>query len=85
MFFLSSCVNKQQDSALALKSSYDEIVFKSIPEKEYQAASPFIKRLIDKLDASITALNMIKKNSTVQSQAIIFVSMDTNEKKGLNS
>ena len=55
MFFLSSCVNKQQDSALALKSSYDEIVFKSIPEKEYQAASPFIKRLIDKLDASITA------------------------------
>jgi hypothetical protein len=78
-------VNKDQDSALALSSTYNQLVFKSLPEKEYQAASPFIKRLIDKLDASVTALNMIKKNSPVKSQAIIFVSRDTNGKKVLNS
>lgn len=85
VLFLSSCVHKDQDSALALSSTYNELVFKSMPEKEYQAASPFIKRLIDKIDASVTTLNMIKKNSPVKSQAIIFVSRDTNEKKELNS
>ena len=85
IFFLSSCVHKEQDSAIALTSTYNQLVFKSLPEKEYQAASPFIKRLIDKVDASITAINMIKKNSLVQSQAVIFVSMDTNEKKVLSS
>jgi hypothetical protein len=46
----------------ALTSAHNHLVFKSVPEKEYKAASPFIKRLIDKLDASVTALNMIKKN-----------------------
>ena len=69
----------------ALKSTYNELVFKSVPEKEYKAASPFIKRLINKLDASVTALNMIKKNSSVKSQAIIFISRDTNEKNVLTS
>ena len=63
----------------------NEIVFKSMPEKEYQAASPFIKRLIDKIDASVTAINIIKKNSPVQSQAVIFVSRNTNGKKVLSS
>ena len=85
IFFLSSCVHKDQDSAIALTSTYDELVFKSLPEKEYQAASPFIKRLIDKVDASITAINIIKKNSSVQTQAIISVSMDTNQKKVFSS
>ena len=61
VFFLSSCVHKEQDSAIALTSTYNQLVFKSLPEKEYQAASPFIKRLIDKVDASITAINIIKK------------------------
>lgn len=84
VFFLSSCVNKEQDSSLALKSSYDQLVFKSLPEKEYSAASPFIKRLIDKIDASVTALNIIKKNSFFQSQAVMF-DIYTNEKKELNS
>ena len=69
----------------ALTSTYNELVFKSVPEKEYKAASPFIKRLINKLDASVTALNMIKKNSSVKSQAIIFISRDTNEKNVLTS
>ena len=85
MLFLSSCVHKDQDSAIALKSTYNELVFKSLPEKEYQAISTFIKRLVDKIDASVTTLNIIKKNSSVQSQAVIFVSMDTNEKKVLSS
>lgn len=69
----------------ALTSTKNELVFKSLPEKEYQAASPFIKRLIDKVDASITAINIIKKNSSVQTQAIISVSMDTNQKKVFSS
>ena len=83
--FLSSCVHKDQDSGLAIKSTYNELVFKSLPEKEYQAASPFIKRLIDKIDASITAINIIKKNSSVQTQAVISVSRDANEKKVFSS
>jgi len=83
--FLSSCVHKDQDSAITLTSTYNELVFKSLPEKEYQAASPFIKRLIDKVDASITAINIIKKNSSVQTQAVISVSRDANEKKVFSS
>ena len=43
VLFLSSCLHKEQDSAVTLKSTYNELVFKSLPEKEYQAASPFIK------------------------------------------
>ena len=85
VLFVSSCVHKKQDSAIALTSTYDEIVFKSLPEKEYQASSPFIKRLIDKVDASITAINIIKKNSSVQTQAVISVSRDANEKKVFSS
>ena len=84
VFFLSSCVHKEQDSGLTIKSTYNELVFKSLPEKEYQAASPFIKRLIDKVDASITAINIIKKNSSVQSQAVMF-DIYTNEKTELKS
>ncbi len=75
--------NEKVDN-VALSSTYNELVFKSMPEKEYQAASPFIKRLIDKLDASVTALNMIKKNSSIQSHAVMF-DIHTNEKKALNS
>jgi len=47
VLFLSSCVHKDQDSAIALKSTYNELVFKSLPEKEYQAASAFIKAAQD--------------------------------------
>ncbi len=79
IIFICSCTNE------ATTSVKNEIVFKSMPEKEYQAASPFIKRLIDKIDASITAINIIKKNSPVQSQAVIFVSRNTNGKKVLSS
>lgn len=79
VLFLSSCLNKEQNSALALISTYNQLVFKSLPEKEYQAASPFIKRLIDKLDASVTALNMIKKNSSVQYEATFIISIDENK------
>lgn len=82
--FVSSCVNKDQDSAIALTSTYNQLVFKSLPEKEYQAASPFIKRLIDKVDASITPINIIKKNSSVQTQAVMF-DIYTNEKTELKS
>ena len=76
--------NEKVDN-IELSSTYNQLVFKSLPEKEYQAASPFIKTLIDKLDASVTALNMIKKNSTVQNQAIIFIGVDTKEKNVLSS
>jgi len=75
--------NEKVDN-VALSSTYNELVFKSMPEKEYQAASSFFKRLIDKIDASVTALNIIKKNSSIQSQAVIF-DIHTNEKKALNS
>jgi hypothetical protein len=53
LIFIGSCTNE------ASTSTYNELVFKSLTEKEYQAASPFIKRLIDKIDASVTALNII--------------------------
>ena len=43
LLFLSSCVHKERDSKLAIKSTYDQLVFKSLPEKEYHAASLFIK------------------------------------------
>jgi hypothetical protein len=79
LIFIGSCTNETTTSAK------NEIVFKSIPEKEYQAASPFTKKLIDKIDASITAIHIINKNSTVQSQAVIFVSRNTNGKKVLSS
>ena len=85
LIFIFSCTQKEKGSHEALTSTYNELVFKSVPEKEYKAASPFIKRLINKLDASVTALNMIKKNSSVKSQAIIFISRDTNEKNVLTS
>ena len=61
LIFIFSCTQKEKGSHEALTSTYNELVFKSVPEKEYKAASPFIKRLINKLDASVTALNMIKK------------------------
>ncbi len=57
----------------------NEILFRSVTEKEYQAASPFIKRLIDKIDASINALNIIKKDSSVEYEVYLWISMD--EKK----
>ena len=55
LVFICSCTNETSTSAK------NEIVFRSLTEKEYQAASPFIKRLIDKIDASVTAFNFIKK------------------------
>jgi PDZ domain-containing secreted protein len=57
----------------------NEILFRSVTEKEYQAASPFTKKLIDKIDASINALNIIKKDSSVEYEAYLWISMD--EKK----
>ena len=38
--------NEKVDN-VALSSTKNEIVFRSVTEKEYQAASPFIKKLID--------------------------------------
>ncbi len=57
----------------------NEILFRSVTEKEYQAASPVTKVLIDKIDASINVLNIIKKDSSVEYEAYLWISMD--EKK----
>ncbi len=70
--------NEKVDN-VALSSAYNEIVFRSVTEKEYQAASPFTKKLIDKIDASINVLNIIKKDSSVEYEAYLWISMD--EKK----
>ena len=58
LIFISSCTNE------ATTSVKNEIVFRSVTDKEYQAASPFIKRLIDKIDASVTAINIINTSTT---------------------
>ena len=70
IIFISSCTNK------ATTSTKNEIVFRSVTEKEYQAASPFTKTLIDKIDASINALNIIKADSSVEYGAFIFIDND---------
>ncbi len=57
----------------------NENLFRSVTEKEYQAASPFIKKLIDKIDATINALNIVKADSLVEYEAYLWISMD--EKK----
>ncbi len=67
--------NEKVDN-VALSSAYNEIVFRSVTEKEYQAASPFIKKLIDKIDATINALNIIKADSSVEYEAYLWISMD---------
>ncbi len=70
--------NEKVDN-VALSSAYNEIVFRSVTEKEYQAASPFTKKLIDKIDATINALNIVKADSSVEYEAYLWISMD--EKK----
>lgn len=55
------------------------MVFRSVTEKEYQEATPFTKRLIDKIDASVNALNIIEKNSSVQYEATFIISTDENK------
>jgi hypothetical protein len=67
--------NEKVDN-VALSSTKNEIVFRSVTEKEYQEASPFTKKLIDKIDASINALNIIKKDSSVEYEAYLWISMD---------
>jgi hypothetical protein len=62
-----------------LSSTKNETLFRSVTEKEYQAASPFTKKLIDKIDASINTLNIIKKDSSAEYEAFLWISMD--EKK----
>ena len=59
-----------------LSSTKNEIVFRSVTEKEYKAASTFTKKLIDKIDASINALNIIKKDSSIEYEAYLWISMD---------
>ena len=58
----------------------NEILFRSVTEKEYQAASPVTKALIDKIDASINALNIIKADTSVEYEAFIFISNDETKK-----
>jgi hypothetical protein len=70
--------NEKVDN-VALSSTYNEVVFRNVTEKEYQAASPFIKKLIDKIDATINALNIVKADSSVEYEAYLWISMD--EKK----
>jgi hypothetical protein len=73
IIFIGSCTYESSTS------TYNEIVFKSVNEKEYQEASPFTKKLIDKIDASINVLNIFKKDSSVEFEAYLWISMD--EKK----
>lgn len=67
--------NEKVDN-VALSSTKNEIVLRSVTEKEYQAASPFIKKLIDKIDVTINALNIIKADSSVEYEAYLWISMD---------
>jgi len=70
LIFIGSCKNE------ATTSTKNEIIFRSVAEKEYKAASPFTKALIDKIDASINALNIIKADTSVEYEAFIFISND---------
>jgi hypothetical protein len=70
IIFIGSCTHESSTS------TYNEIVFKSVNEKEYQEASPFTKKLIDKIDASINVLNIFKKDSSVEYEAYLWISMD---------
>lgn len=79
LLFICSCTNKEKNTNESFTSTKIEIVFRSVTEKEYQAASPFTKKLIDKIDASINALNIIKVDSSVEYKASLFISID--EKK----
>jgi len=74
LIFIGSCKNE------ATTSAKNEILFRSVTEKEYQAASPVTKALIDKIDASINALNIIKADTSVEYEAFIFISNDETKK-----
>lgn len=76
---LFACTKNEQISNAELKPTNNEIFFRSVSEKEYQEASPFTKRLINKIDASINSLNIIEKNSSVQYEAIFIISIDENK------
>jgi predicted phage tail protein len=79
LIFLSSCTKNENVSNLDSTSTSKEMVFRSVTEKEYQEATPFTKRLIDKIDASANALNIIEKNSSVQYEATFIISNDENK------
>lgn len=79
LIFLSSCTKNENVSNVDSTIASKEMVFKSVTEKEYQEATPFTKRLIDKIDASANALNIIEKNSSVQYEATFIISIDENK------
>lgn len=79
LIFLSSCTKNENVSNIDSNITSKEMVFKSVTEKEYEEATPFTKRLIDKIDASANALNIIEKNSSVQYEATFIISTDENK------
>lgn len=76
LIFLSSCTKNENVPNVDSITTSKEMVFRSVTEKEYQEATPFTKRLIDKIDASANALNIIEKNSSVQYEATFIISID---------
>ena len=79
LIFLVSCTKKDNITNPDSTSISKELVFRSVSEKEYQEATPFNKRLIDKIDASVNSLNIIGKNSPVQYEATFIISLDENK------
>lgn len=79
LIFIISCTKKDNITNIESISTSKELVFRSVTENEYQEATPFTKRLIDKIDASVNSLNIIEKNSPVQYEATFIISRDENK------
>lgn len=58
-----------------------ELLFSSVTHEEYKKASPFEKRLINKIDAAVNSLNILSRDNTDrQYEAIITLSKDADNK-----